>query len=78
MEGIEKILEQFPHLKRDILIPVLQAVQDEFGYLPEDAIRLIGNRMKLPTSKIYGLATFYNQFSFTPRGKYHFVVCNGN
>jgi NADH-quinone oxidoreductase subunit E len=74
---IEEILKRFPQIKRNALIPLLQAVQDEFGYISKEAISRIGAHLSLPTSKIYGLATFYNQFSFTPRGYYHMVLCNG-
>jgi NADH-quinone oxidoreductase subunit E len=74
---IGEILNQFPQIKRNALIPLLQAVQDEFGYISEEAISRIGTHLSLPTSKIYGLATFYNQFSFAPRGYYHMVLCNG-
>lgn len=59
------------------MIPLLQAVQDEFGYISEEAIVRIGSHLSLPTSKVYGLATFYNQFSFSPRGVYHISLCNG-
>ncbi|MDF1575165.1 MAG: NAD(P)H-dependent oxidoreductase subunit E [Bacteroidales bacterium] len=74
---IEKILHQFPQIKRNALIPLLQAVQDEFGFISEEAVAKIGAHLSLPTSKVYGLATFYNQFSFSPRGFYHVVLCNG-
>jgi len=74
---VEEILERFPQIKRNALIPLLQAFQDEFGYISEEAISRIGGHLSLPTSKVYGLATFYNQFSFTPRGFYHVVLCNG-
>ena len=74
---IEEILKRFPQIKRNALIPLLHAVQDEFGYISEEAISKIGAHLTLPTSKVYGLATFYNQFSFTPRGFYHVVLCNG-
>ena len=77
MDRIEKIIEAFPQVNRDALIPVLQAVQDEFGYLSDEALEKIGKHLRLPASKIYGLATFYSQFTFTPRGKYHIKVCNG-
>jgi NADH:ubiquinone oxidoreductase subunit E len=75
---IEEILGQFPQIKRNALIPLLQAVQDEFGYISEEAISRIGAHLSLPTSKVYGLATFYNQFSFSPRGFYHIILCNGS
>ena len=75
---IDKILERFPQIKRNALIPLLQAIQDEFGYISETAIARIGGHLSLPTSKVYGLATFYNQFSFSPRGEYHITLCNGS
>ncbi|MEA3461054.1 MAG: NAD(P)H-dependent oxidoreductase subunit E [Bacteroidota bacterium] len=74
---IEEILKRFPQIKRNALIPLLQAFQDEFDYISEEAISRIGSHLSLPTSKVYGLATFYNQFSFSPRGYYHVVLCNG-
>ncbi|MCK5136047.1 MAG: NAD(P)H-dependent oxidoreductase subunit E [Bacteroidales bacterium] len=75
---IDEILDRFPQIKRNALIPLLQAVQDEFGYISEEAIVRIGAHLSLPTSKVYGLATFYNQFSFSPRGVYHIALCNGS
>lgn len=74
----DKILEQFPQIKRNALIPLLQAMQDEFGYISEQAIARIGSHLSLPASKVYGLATFYNQFSFSPRGACHIILCNGS
>ena len=78
VQRIEEILQQFPQIKRNALIPLLQAVQDEFGYISEEAVSRIGKHLSLPTSKVYGLATFYNQFSFSPRGHFHIVLCNGS
>ena len=75
---IEEILEQYPQIKRNALIPLLQAVQDEFGFISEEAVEKIGAHLSLPTSKVYGLATFYNQFSFSPRGTHHITLCNGS
>ena len=75
---IDKILQRFPQIKRNALIPLLQAVQDEFGYISEEAIARIGAHLSLPTSKVFGLATFYNQFSFSRRGVYHITLCNGS
>jgi NADH-quinone oxidoreductase E subunit len=73
----DKILENYPRAKRGDLIPILQEVQDAAGYLTEEAVVKVGRHLKLPTSKIYGIATFYNQFSFEPRGRYHIQVCHG-
>lgn len=77
MDKIESLLQKYPNLNRESLIPILQEIQNEFGYLSEDAIRKIGVAMDLPASKVYGLSTFYNQFRFTPKGKYHIQVCHG-
>ena len=74
---IEPILAHFPNAKRDALIPVLQEVQDAHGYLSPEAIVEIGRRLDLPASKIYGVATFYNQFRFHPPGEFHIQVCRG-
>ena len=75
---IDVILERFPQIKRNALIPLLQAIQDEFGYISETAIGRIGEHLSLPSSKVFGLATFYNQFTFSSRGEYHISVCNGS
>ncbi len=77
MREIEKILDQYLFVQRDNLIPILQEIQNTFGYISEEAIVKVGNYLKMPTSKIYGLATFYNQFCFSPKGKYHIKICNG-
>ncbi len=74
---LESILKEFPSIKRDSLIPMLQKVQAEFGYLSEESIAEISRSLNLPASKVYGLATFYNQFRFTPPGKYHLKICDG-
>jgi NADH-quinone oxidoreductase subunit E len=74
---VEEILAQYPNASRDDLIPILQKVQDAEGYLSQEAVVAIGDHLELPVSKIYGVATFYNQFRFQPKGKYHFMVCRG-
>jgi len=75
---IDLILDRFPQIKRNALIPLLQAFQDEFGYISETAISRIGSYLSLPSSKVYGLATFYNQFSFIRRGNFHIRICSGS
>lgn len=74
---IEELLEKHSHSRRDSLIPILQEIQEAVGYLSEEAIILVGRHLDMPTSKIYGLATFYNQFKFEPQGSYHIQVCHG-
>ncbi|MDY0342097.1 MAG: NADH-quinone oxidoreductase subunit NuoE [Lentimicrobium sp.] len=74
---LDEIIERHVNTERDGLIPLLQEVQSSQGFLSEDAIIRIGASMELPTSKIYGVATFYDQFRFEPRGRVHFQVCHG-
>jgi NADH-quinone oxidoreductase subunit E len=52
-------------------------VQEQEGYLSKEAVVTIAEYLNLPASKIYGVATFYNQFRFQPQGKYHIQVCRG-
>lgn len=73
---LDPILQAHP-AQRDSLIPLLQQVQQRFGYLPREAMVRIGEHLGLPVSKIYGVATFYNQFRFKPPGRYHIQVCRG-
>jgi len=63
--------------KRDELIPILQQVQEEFGYLPEEAMLGIARFTGVPESAVYAVATFYAQFRFTPIGRNHIMVCRG-
>jgi NADH-quinone oxidoreductase subunit E len=74
---IETIFAKYPDAERASLIPILQEVQRRHGYLSRDAVVRIGRYLELPSSKIYGVATFYNQFRFQPQGKYHIQVCRG-
>jgi NADH:ubiquinone oxidoreductase subunit E len=77
MNAVEAVLKKHPRAGRDALIPILQEVQESLGYLSREAVTLIGRHLNLPAAKIYGVATFYNQFRFLPKGKYHFTVCRG-
>lgn len=74
---VEPILNEFGDAGRDALIPILQAVQERQGYLSREAMIEVGQHLDLPVSKIYGVATFYNQFRFQPQGKFHIQVCRG-
>ncbi|MEN6493041.1 MAG: NADH-quinone oxidoreductase subunit NuoE [Thermoguttaceae bacterium] len=74
---VDAILQQHPNAKRDALIPILQEVQDRLGYLSREAVAQISQHLRLPASKIYGVATFYNQFRFQPQGRFHVQVCRG-
>lgn len=76
-ETIRNILSAYPNARRDDLIPILQAVQEACGFLSQDVVVMIGRHLNLPASKIYGVATFYNQFRFQAQGTYHIQVCRG-
>ena len=75
-----KILEvhmkkhQFKH---DSLIEVLHKAQELFGYLEDDLLLFISARLKLPPSRVYGVATFYHFFTLKPKGEHTCVVCMG-
>lgn len=77
MKDIQTILKEHPEPKREHLIPILQEVQQAQGFLSREAVVQIGAHLNLPTSKIYGVATFYNQFRFAPVGRYHILLCRG-
>ncbi len=64
---IEEVMAKFPP-QREHLISILQEVQEEYGYLSRDSITTISSYLNLPSSKIFGVATFYNQFRSTRRG----------
>jgi len=59
------------------LIPILQELQAEEGYLAEEALQDVSRLLRLPISKVYGVASFYNQFRFNPIGRYHILICRG-
>ena len=73
---VDKIFSKFKGTK-DELIPVMEAVQEEFGYLPPKSMTEISRFLKVPESNIYGVATFYALFRLTPRGKKMVNVCRG-
>jgi len=63
--------------KRENVIPILQKVQEEYTYLPDDLMAEIAKYTRVPASDIYGVATFYAQFRFTPTGENLISVCRG-
>lgn len=74
---VDIILEERAGASEDQLIPILQEVQEKEGYLSESSVVKVGRHLNMPASKIFGVATFYNQFRFEPLGKYHIQVCRG-
>lgn len=76
MEDYEKIIEKYENDSSQ-LISILHDTQAEYNYLPKDALESISEKLKIPLSDIYQVATFYKAFSLKPRGKYHIRVCLG-
>ena len=76
-DELDKILERHIGAGRDSLIPILQEAQESQGFLSREAIIRIGRHLGLSASKVYGVATFYNQFRFQAPGKYEVSVCRG-
>ena len=62
--------------RTDIMV-VLQKTQGIFGYIPELSVKLISDNLSMPESDIYGIISFYSQFTLTPRAKYNIDVCLG-
>lgn len=62
---------------RSNLIPLLQDIQEVYGYIPEDAMNEVSEFLGMPLSAVYGVATFYNQFRLSPLGKNVIRVCRG-
>jgi NADH-quinone oxidoreductase subunit E len=73
----QALLCRFPAQDPSYLIPILQDIQEHFGYLPEDEMRNVAQYTRMPVSRVYGVATFYNQFRFKPLGRYVVRVCRG-
>ncbi len=63
--------------KQGALMPVLQEAQDKFGYLPKEVLQIISKGLKVPVSEVYGVVTFYSQFSLIPKGEFKVGVCLG-
>jgi bidirectional [NiFe] hydrogenase diaphorase subunit len=65
------------HYRQDALIEILHKAQSSFGYLEPDVLEYIARGLKLPLSRVYGVATFYHLFSLKPSGVHNCVVCMG-
>lgn len=63
--------------KQGALMPVLQNAQDKFGYLPVEVLEMISRGLGIPLAEIYGVVTFYSQFSLVPKGEFQVGVCLG-
>ena len=75
-EALRKVIEEMKE-EKGALMPILQKAQDIYGYLPKEVMKIISDETQIPMEKIYGVATFYSQFTLNPKGKYRISVCLG-
>ncbi len=75
-EKVLRIIEENNHDKAR-LIPILQQVQHEYRYLPEEVLTFIATSLDMPVAEVYGVATFYAHFTLEAKGKYVIKICNG-
>ena len=75
--NIEHILVRYPEGDRGFLIPILQEVQEHYGYIAPEVVDEVGEYTNVPPGEIYGVASFYSQFRFTKPGKHSVHVCLG-
>ena len=71
-----RILDTF-HRDKSKLVPILQAVQEEYRYLPEEVMTFVATNLGISPAQVYGVATFYSHFALEPKGKYVVRVCDG-
>ena len=76
VKEFESLLETYKN-SRDNIMVVLQKTQGIFGYIPEGTVKMISDSLGIAESEIYGIITFYSQFSLTPKAKYNIDVCLG-
>ena len=79
LRQFEKVCEILDRYDRDPskLIPILQLVQHEYRYLPEEVLTYVATSLGLPPARVYGVATFYAHFALEPKGKYVVRLCDG-
>lgn len=77
MMPTEEILRKSSPVRSVDLIPILQKIQDEYGYLPREVLAHVSKQTGIPTSRMYGVITFYAQFSLEPRGRHTVRCCSG-
>ena len=77
MAPAERVLKRFGSVQAGDLIPLLQGLQAAYGYLPPPGLVEVSERTGIPASRMYGVITFYSQFSITPRGRHTVRCCSG-
>ena len=74
--AVYEILKNHDHKQVDI-IPILQEIQDVYHYLPREVFTILSKELKMGEARIYSIATFYENFSLEPKGKYVIKICDG-
>ncbi len=77
LEPLDKVLASMPDAGFGDLIPILQKIQDAYGYLPPSVMMAASSRTGIAASRIYGVATFYEQFHLEPHGRHTIKCCRG-
>ncbi|OGV70988.1 MAG: NADH dehydrogenase [Lentisphaerae bacterium RIFOXYB12_FULL_65_16] len=75
-DSVCAILERYSYQPAK-LIPILQAVQNEYRYLPEGVMTYVATALKVPPARVFGVATFYTYFALEPKGKHVLRLCDG-
>jgi NADH-quinone oxidoreductase subunit E len=75
-EKVCRILDQYGRHPGK-LIPILQATQEEYRYLPEEVLHFIATSLNISPARVFGVATFYSHFALQPKGKYVVKICDG-
>ena len=73
---VDEIIDKYP-AQKSVLIQLLLDIQDEFNWIPMEAIKSVSKRLQIPISQIYRVASFYKAMSLTPRGRHVINVCMG-
>ena len=76
LQPLDSILDEFKGQKGAV-IPILQRIQEAYGYLPKEILESTSKRTGIPLSQLYGVATFYAQFHLNKRGKHLIRICDG-
>ena len=74
---VDGILERFQPVGAGDLIPLLQQIQDAYGHLPAEVLQHVSRRTGIPTSRMYGVITFYSHFHLEKRGRHTVLACRG-
>lgn len=76
LQDLQEVYERYRGQKGAV-IPILQDIQEVFGYIPEEAISWVSRKLEIPESRFFGVATFYAQFHLQPRGRNIITACSG-